>query len=223
AEAQPQITQFLIRFPDDPRFEKVQQLERSLKLKRTLRRLRIRAKLSVSPLSAAEQGFVDAMQHRQQDPTAAAARLTQWLAIYDTPTVPSGGHALSDDALAELIVLAQHEAAQLAERAPAVMIDPRAAELLDRIDHTVSTMSPAKAIETLNGIVQLHSGQPWAKPAVDVAERWLQTLEPPSPEPSTLEPSTPEPSTPEPATSEPATSELPTAENSAAENSAAEH
>ncbi len=181
AEAQREIAQFLTRFPEDPRFEMVQQLNRSLDLQRTLRRLGVQAKLGISPLSAAEQGFLDAMSDRQQDPAGAAARLTQWLAIYDTATLQTSPDEPFDNQLAEMVVLAKHEAAQLAERAPAIVIDPRAEELLDRIRRTVTAAPPETAIKTLRGIVQLHADQPWAEPAVEEAERWLQELEPQPP------------------------------------------
>ncbi|EMI22676.1 Serine/threonine protein kinase domain protein, partial [Rhodopirellula maiorica SM1] len=76
-EARLEMDQFIKRFPNDPRYETVNHLRQSIDLQRLLRRLSVQAKLDISPLSAAEQGFLDAMKGRQQDPVGASSRLTQ--------------------------------------------------------------------------------------------------------------------------------------------------
>ncbi|WP_442509476.1 serine/threonine-protein kinase [Novipirellula sp. SH528] len=174
-EARLEMDQFIKRFPEDPRYDKVDRLRRRIDLQRLLRRMSVQAKLDISPLSAAEQGFHDAMTGREQDPATAASRLTQWLAIYDTQTLQT------DESLEEMIVLAKHEVEQLRERAPAVILDPRAAELLDRIRKTVENAPPQTARETLTGIIQLHADHGWAEPAVEEAKRQLEKLTPISP------------------------------------------
>ncbi|WP_372719000.1 serine/threonine-protein kinase [Novipirellula sp.] len=176
-EARLEMDQFLKRFPDDPRYETVNRWRHAIDLQRLLRRLSVQAKLDISPLSAAEQGFLDAMTGREQDPVAAASRLTQWLAIYDTQTLQTG------ESLAEMIRLAKHEARLIRERAPAMILDPRAVQLLDRIRQTVENAPPQTARESLTGIIQLHADHGWAEPAVAEAKRQLEKLPLPSPVP----------------------------------------
>ncbi|GAA5510259.1 serine/threonine-protein kinase [Novipirellula caenicola] len=174
-EARLEMDQFIKRFPDDPRYETVNRLRHSIDLQRLVRRLSVQAKLDISPLSAAEQGFLDAINGREQDAVGAASRLTQWLAIYDTQTLQE------DRPLAEMIELAKHEVQLLRERAPVVIHDPRAVQLLDRIRQTVENAPPQTAREALTGIIQLHADHDWAEPAVEEARRQLEKLPPPSP------------------------------------------
>ncbi|TWT82167.1 Serine/threonine-protein kinase PknB [Planctomycetes bacterium CA13] len=170
-QAQTEIDQFLRRFPDDSRFEEIKQLNFALELTRTLRRLTVQNKLGITPLNAAEQGFLDAMTGREQDPISASERLKQWLAIYDADTIASS------EELDAMVVLAKNEIIQLVERSPEILIDPRATELIERIIDTIEKAPLESARDTLQGIVQLHEGEAWATPAVEEARRQLRNLD----------------------------------------------
>ncbi len=170
--AQNEITQFLKQFPEDKRFEEIQSLDRTMDLERMLRRFTVQAKLGITPLAASEQGFLDAMRGREQEPLEAQERIEQWLAIYATDTLQT------EASLKQMIVLAEHELAQLSLRAPAILIDPRASELLHRIRETVDKAPAETAVKTLHAIIELHHDQQWAEPAVAEAKRLLETIAP---------------------------------------------
>ncbi|TWU34350.1 serine/threonine protein kinase [Novipirellula artificiosorum] len=169
-QAQSEIDLFLRRFPEDPRSDLVQQFDDSLHLQRVLRRLDVQNKLGITPLTAVEQGFVDAMKGREQDPHHARERLKQWLAIYDSDTIQK------EDSLQQMIHLAKSEFDQLEKRSPQVYVDPRATELINRIEEILSKAPAETSRTTLEGIVDLHADQPWAAPAVEQAKRGLEQL-----------------------------------------------
>ena len=168
--AQDEIGQFLRQFPADSRADEVTQFDRAIELKRTLRRLGVQNKLGITPLNAAEQGFLDAMSGREQDPKTAIERLSQWLAIYDADTIQT------DAAMESMILLASNEMEQLHERYPEVLVDPRAQELIERVDAALKKMPVDKASLVLEGIIELHRDQEWAAPAVEAAQRGLESL-----------------------------------------------
>ncbi|TWU39008.1 Serine/threonine-protein kinase PknA [Novipirellula aureliae] len=169
-EAVDEIGQFLRQFPEDPRAAEVTQFDRAIELKRTLRRLGVQNKLGITPLSAAEQGFLDAMTGREQDPQTAIERLRQWLAIYDADTIQT------NEAMNSMILLASNEIEQLRERYPEVLIDSRAQELIERVDTALEKMPMEKARSVLEGIIELHRDQEWAAPAVEAARQGLDSL-----------------------------------------------
>ena len=73
----PEIDRFLKLFPDDDRFEEVDDMRMSLDLAAVVRRLRLQAKLELTPLAAHEQAFLDAMNLRETDSMLAQERLRQ--------------------------------------------------------------------------------------------------------------------------------------------------
>ena len=170
-KAKDEIDLFIEQFPNDPRADFVRSLARSLDVHRAIRRLSVQAKLDITPLAASEQGFLDALTNREMDPTGAGERIAQWLAIYDNPTI----HA--DEELLKLIKLARHERKQLTHRAPEIIIDVRAAELIDRIHTIVEKAPPEKAKSSIQGIINLHADQEWAIPAVKEARNALSAIE----------------------------------------------
>ena len=166
-----EIDIILERFPNDPRADYIRSLDRSIDLQRTLRRLSVQVKLGITPLAASEQGFLDALTDREMDPSGASQRITQWLAIYDDPTI----HA--DAELQDLVRLARHEQEQLVDRAPEIIMDVRARELIERIHAIVEKAPPEKAVLSIQGIIDLHAEHEWALPAVDEARNSLKKIE----------------------------------------------
>ncbi len=76
---------FLRRFPDDPRYDEVMDLHMANRLRGVLKRFTTQSKLAITPLTAAEEGFVSAMEGREQQPLPAIERLNSWLVVYDSP------------------------------------------------------------------------------------------------------------------------------------------
>jgi serine/threonine protein kinase len=161
---------FLRRFPDEPRYQDVYDRRMETQTSRTLRRLGVQAKLGVAPLDAFEQGFVDAMQDRIQDPQRASERLSLWLDVHNDSTQSL------DEARQEMIAVADHQRRQLAKAKPVVIVDPKAQDLIRRIRTGIEKAPIEENRRMLEGILSLHKDEPWAKPALDEAKSQLQAL-----------------------------------------------
>lgn len=159
---------FLRRFPDDPRWTEIQNLQLDSRLAATVRRLATQTSIGVVTLSAAEESFLAALRDRTDKPEIALRKTQQWLSVYD-------GATDGDESLAELIELAKHASAQLS--AQSASIDPRVQELLDGIRRTVQSEDSKTAILRLKAIIQTFGEQPWAVEAVEQAKQALMKLE----------------------------------------------
>jgi serine/threonine-protein kinase len=162
---------FIKLFPEDPRFSEVLNLHMNSRLDGQIRRLQTQQKLGVTPLDAYEESFLAAIDGRFQQPVEAIERLDQWLVVYNSP------ESELDDSLSTLIELARHEREQLRDRAPAIIIDPRAQEMITKIRSLANEHDTEFARAKLNGIVETFQTIDWAKPAVEDAKRQLQALE----------------------------------------------
>lgn len=165
---------FMVHCPDDPRFNEILNLDMASELASVLRRLSVK----LTPLEGFEEGFVNAMEGRDQDPGRSMESIRQWLIVYDTPS--SG----QDPKLKDLIRLAKHEQTQLEIRAPRINVHPNAQKLIDEIYARVQEGEPEATRIYLNGIIETHGKDygkdSWAQPAVDEARRQLELLEAPA-------------------------------------------
>ncbi|MGB0760999.1 MAG: serine/threonine-protein kinase [Rubripirellula sp.] len=160
---------FLQLYPDDPRHTEVEDLQMGIKLRGVLKRLNAQSKLGITDLSPSEESFVRSMQDRDLNPTKAAGKIEQWLAVYDAD--------VTDPELREMVELAKREQLRLLERAPLNAIDKRAGSLLTRIRLALQSDDPEQVRKELNGIIVTFESIDWAKPAVDEAKRQLDKLE----------------------------------------------
>ncbi len=161
----------MAHFPEDPRFEEILNLDMAKELSGTLRRLSVK----LTPLKGFEEGFVNAMEGRDQHPVRSIESIQQWLNVYDIPTTAA------DAQLQELIKLAKHEQTQLTIRAPRVKVHPDAQKLIDEIHAKVDEGETEATRVYLIGIIETHGKDygkdSWAKPAVDEAKAQLESLE----------------------------------------------
>lgn len=160
---------FLQLYPDDPRHTEVEDLQMGIKLRGVLKRLNAQSKLGITDLSPSEESFVRSMQDRDLNPTKAAGKIEQWLAVYDAD--------VTDPELREMVELAKREQQRLLERAPLNAIDKRAGSLLTRIRLALQSDDPEQVRKELNGIIVTFESIDWAKPAVDEAKRQLDKVE----------------------------------------------
>jgi serine/threonine protein kinase len=161
---------FMRSFPEDDRYDEILNLHMASRLTSVLNRLRVKAKLGIATLEAAEEGFVNAMQGRAQDPVGSMARLQNWLDVYDNQDNEA------DPMLKELMELAKHEHRQLAIREPEIIVDPRARDLIDDILQSVADQNPEASRKKLSGIIETFAHAGWATPAVEEAKRQLEIL-----------------------------------------------
>ena len=166
---------FLRRFPGDPRHAQVMDRYMTYRLRAAIKRLDTQVKIGVRSLTAAEQGFLNAMDRREQHPLQAAEKLEKWLLVHDTR------ENRDDPDVEPLVEIAGYERQQLLLRAPEIIIDPRAQELIDVIRQTLETEEEEAIRERLGGLVQLHSADGWAQPAVELARKELEKLGEPEP------------------------------------------
>ncbi len=162
---------FTNRYPDDPRYDEVLNLYMQDQLAGQLKRLKTQQKLGLTPLRAFEAGFLAALEEQDQQPAESVERLKQWLVVYDSPESELNPN------LGRLIELARHQQRQLADRAPAIIIDPRAEEMIAEIRSLVDQSDSEQARKKLNGIIETFRPLDWAKPAVAEAVRQLQALD----------------------------------------------
>ncbi len=162
---------FIRRFPDDHRYPEIFNRHMENRLTGVLKRLKTQAKLGVTPLDASEEGFVGALEGREQEPERSMQKLEQWLNVY------GNDDAEEDEELKELVELARHEQASLAVRAPEIIVDARAQDLIDDIRETVTGTDSEAIRRKLVGIIETFRGDAWARPAVDEAKRQLDSLD----------------------------------------------
>jgi hypothetical protein len=162
---------FMRSFPQDDRYEEVVNAHMASRLSGVMNRLRVQAKVGLTTLDASEEGFFHAMTGREQDPVGSMDRLQNWLNVYDNSSDSA------DRTLDELVELAKHEHQQLAIRAPEIIVDPRAQELIDDILQTVAEQSPSAIRKKLTGIVETFAHADWAGPAIAEAQAQLAILE----------------------------------------------
>ncbi len=164
------INTFLRRFPNDPRYAEVLDMQMEQRLSATLRRLSAQAKIGISPLKPAEEGFLTAMEKRLTDPVETASRLSQWIDAFENPD------RQNDDDVAILMELAEHEQMVVAHRSPKTIVDPRAVELMSEVMAAGNSADFESAQKKLRGIVETFQDAEWAKSAVDEANRRLKSL-----------------------------------------------
>jgi hypothetical protein len=161
---------FLRRFPEDPRAAEVNDLLMLDLLRGILNRLSAQAKLGVRPLSAAEEGFLAALEGREHSPQDAAQKLQQWLDAFDNEA--NQGQA----ELGELISLARYESQRLRTADPIEITDPRVVELMKQIDAACELTDPVEAEKRLTAMIELFQDQPWAQSALQRAKQSLSKL-----------------------------------------------
>ncbi|MCP4885409.1 MAG: serine/threonine protein kinase [Planctomycetaceae bacterium] len=165
------MNSFMRRFPDDPRYAEIETQQRESRVAATLKRLNTQIAIGTKTLTAAEEGFVAALNQRANDPEQAGKKIGQWLNIYE-------GATAGDERLLELVELAKFARQQLGETTESSGIDPRASELIVDIDRIVREKSPEEIRTRLQGIIETFAGKPWAEPAIERANQELRQLSP---------------------------------------------
>jgi len=170
--ARSEIDRFIKLFPDDERIEEVRNYDATLRINGLVRRLQLKKKLAISPLDAYEQGFLDAMELSASNPRAAEEKLRQWLHVFEDPTL----HA--EDDRREMAALLKFELQRIQGAAPpsrpdSQFRDPRVRELVQRI-RVSEDLTPEKRINLLAGILSLYADNPWAAPALEIAQQHLE-------------------------------------------------
>lgn len=160
---------FASRYPDDPRSSVIRDRLMFQRVAGIQKRLQTQQRLGITKLSPAESGFLTAIERRDTDPDDTRRRLLGWIAVFDDD---SAGKDERD-----LIELAKFEARRLASQSAVIRLDPRAIDLMTKINNALLEKNTAQTRATLNGVIDTFSDQDWATPAVREAELQLKILE----------------------------------------------
>jgi serine/threonine-protein kinase len=159
-----EVDQFLAKFPNDPRAAEVQQIRRSLDLRKRQRQLEIKARIGGgSSLSLAEQAYLEALRQSESEPEKALARFEAITGLF-------GGN--DDDSLT--VELAGKQAAELREHV-AERSKEHLAKLEERLDSAdkLRAESPEEARRVYRSLIDLYGDKPWAAAAVERARQSL--------------------------------------------------
>jgi len=170
-EVQEEIQQFLTRFPDDPRSERIAELQEELELHRLSRRLKRRYAASPANLSAVERAFLEAAAENGRSIEQQASTLRAFLSVH-------GVGVGSEEQTRDIVALARRKLSQVEERmqAKAKQLLPLLDERLDQAQ-TLLTSDPDQARRILRGVIRLYEDKPWADEIVTRAKRMLNRLD----------------------------------------------
>jgi hypothetical protein len=183
AKVERALKEFLARFPQDPRMEEVQRVERQIALDRAERRLRSarRSGYGGGPLLPVEQLYLQADAAAEGSAKAGIQMLESLVALYGVPPDES---SKDDDAPANA-ARRQSDCIELAQRRLAALREERAEEikiqlssLHERLDtaRRLSESDAARAKAMYRAIIDLHDQDDWAKDVVADARRRMDEL-----------------------------------------------
>ena len=161
-EAEDDIQQFLMRFPDDSKREQLRRYQKRIELHRLERKFELQAKwLGRSEhLLPIERTYLEAINYVRLDPERGAAKLQAMIDLYDQGSELSGPTG-------QYVELARGRLtrlrAKLDERVPAQL-----ALLKRQLDQAekISRTDPAKARAMWRAVIELYRDKPWAGEAV---------------------------------------------------------
>ena len=170
-QVEAEISEFLTRFPNDPRQAEIAAYHEQLELQRAERRLRLVARLAGAgaELSPLERTYVEAIRQADSHPEQAIAQLAALTALHEEQ---------------EDLTRAQQQCLALARRQLArlrVEVGRRAEEHLAMLDDRLAraeqlrATEPEQAARIWRAIVELYADKPWARDAVQQAREGLGT------------------------------------------------
>lgn len=174
-EVEPQIEQFLSRFPTDSRCEELKQYQQELAIDRRAKRF-ARPAVSFgngSQLSTMDRAYLEAMRLEETDLDRCVEMLQQIVDLFTDPDVHADGPSaktveLATTQLAKLqpILQAQH----------ATDLEVLRARLQSAIDHRQS--DPESARRIARSLIGLYENKPWAADVVAQARSLLESETP---------------------------------------------
>jgi serine/threonine-protein kinase len=176
ATVEPDVSEFLRLYPNDPRAREVERYRERIeldKLERRQRRLRREARESGAAdtsLMPAEQIYLRAMDAAETSPDEAAALLQSLVDLY----APVVNGAAADDDVAAIVALAKRRLKTLREDLDK-MHERQLTALRGRLEvaRQLSRSDAAEAARMYQAIIDLHAGDAWAKEVVAEARSML--------------------------------------------------
>lgn len=163
----PDIDQFLLHYPADPRAREMRDYRQEIELYRLERRFQRRARIDRGDeaMSPVERAYAEAMRYVELDASEGQARLAALIDVYGgDPALPAGGQ--------QCLELARRQLDRLQEQADAVQ-GRELAELQRQLQRAeeIQAEEPHRAAQIRRGIVELYGNKPWAEEIVEQARR----------------------------------------------------
>ena len=172
-EAEGEINQFLLSFPDDPRAATVQSYEDEIALSRAERKSHrsVRGLRQPPPSSPVERAYLEALALSQTNPTAGAIKLRAIVDVY--------GDREGNRDVQHYVELAARELKRLEKRLDRFATEDAAAirAQIERAARLESTNADA-AKKIWQGIIDLYGDKPWARKEVRTARDHLARARP---------------------------------------------
>lgn len=183
---EPELTEFMGRFPDDPRAAELKQYADKIEFQRLQRKARARSRIAgAERLGPIEQLYLSALGLVGADPVQAAAMLSDLIDLYDPLGVTADGQIATGSDRSVLteddrrwLVLARQELKKLTDQA-----DAEASQELPAIEErlaaaeVVARNRPAEAMRMYRAIIRLYRNTPWAANVVSKAQAALDAME----------------------------------------------
>jgi serine/threonine-protein kinase len=183
-----ELTQFMERFPHDPRKDELATYVSQLEFQRLQRKARTRSHISgAKSLGPIEQLYLNALGMVEADPLRAAVTLSGLIDLYDPLGVTVDGQVATGNDRSALteddrrwLVLARKELKKLDDQASA-----DAKQELPAIEErlaaaaVVARARPEQAKKMYEAIIRLYGDAPWAAVAVEKAQAALEGTEKP--------------------------------------------
>ncbi len=169
-QAEEDIHQFLVRFPHDPRSERLKDFAQRIDMSHLERRLELQAKgvNLQTPLSPVERSYLEALNTARVDPEAGLAKFQAMIDLFQSPRdVSSPTWRCVQLAQRRLSEFRQQYEAQSQEQLTVVE------ERIKRADELRQT-DPQRAKAIYQAVIVLYQGKAWAK---DVVQRARAALE----------------------------------------------
>jgi len=172
SSAEGDIEEFLHRFSNEPRADRIREMQEDLELHQLERRLELRSRgfSGARQLLPIERAYLDAIRAALFDTDEGIAKLQALLDLYGPPEKASGRQAQCLQLAARRLA---HLQQQVEEQAGAhlAMIEQRLAKA-----EQLRAERPGRARAMYRAIIELYDERPWAASAVDEAHRALEEM-----------------------------------------------
>lgn len=164
-QAEPDIDDFQIRFPEDQRNSELEMIRKEIEQQRAIRRIARQSRSSFRDerMTPVERAFIECQRTERDTPSEALKKWKAFLVVYNQ------SKHLSDNQTS-LLELASQSIAKLS--ADGKLAGSQAAQDLQvEIDFASATLKGTKRVEYFRSVIDLYSNVPWASQIVDYARK----------------------------------------------------
>ncbi len=175
--AEDQMKEFLSRFSEDPRCDRLREYLVEIELERLERRLERRAALTAGsqPLSPIERIYLEAIRYARLDTELGMAKLEAIVVLYGSGNPSADDRSVGFGATEQCVELARRRLERLEQQLDESNVDHEAMihKRLDRADALDQT-DPDAARLMREKVIELYDRKPWARESVGRAREALQ-------------------------------------------------